>query len=350
MGPAFAANLLPRRRRARAAWARPSGRAEPHPRGAQAGRRRRTASSWATRMQPVRVALTGSTVSEPVNELLAVVGRDDGARAGSARSRASGTRSDAPAGVIRRAASSLALAALARLRRQPAARRRRPRPPIPFRPAPRRHPPRRPRPPRRRLRHLATVAARLRRRHQPRHRRRCPTACRPTAGAACSIARGRSWPGTSSSATSKACSPTPARRRSASGCARRTSRGTARRERRRPVPDTATVAPGLLRLPHAHRARAAAGGGRLHPPEPGQQPRQRLRPGGTSVDRADPRQPGPPPLRPARPDRDRHRPPRRQPHDRRACSASPPIPTRTTCWTSRGARRWSTRSGRWWTC
>jgi glutamyl-tRNA synthetase len=27
-------------------------------------------------MQPVRVALTGSTVSEPVNELLAVVGRD----------------------------------------------------------------------------------------------------------------------------------------------------------------------------------------------------------------------------------------------------------------------------------
>jgi hypothetical protein len=27
-------------------------------------------------MQPVRVALTGSTVSEPVNELLAVVDRD----------------------------------------------------------------------------------------------------------------------------------------------------------------------------------------------------------------------------------------------------------------------------------
>jgi glutamyl-tRNA synthetase len=27
-------------------------------------------------MQPIRVALTGSTVSEPVNELLAVVGRD----------------------------------------------------------------------------------------------------------------------------------------------------------------------------------------------------------------------------------------------------------------------------------
>jgi glutamyl-tRNA synthetase len=31
-------------------------------------------------MQPVRVALTGSTVSEPVNELLAVVGRDQSLR------------------------------------------------------------------------------------------------------------------------------------------------------------------------------------------------------------------------------------------------------------------------------
>jgi glutamyl-tRNA synthetase len=31
-------------------------------------------------MQPIRVALTGSTVSEPVNELLAVVGRDESLR------------------------------------------------------------------------------------------------------------------------------------------------------------------------------------------------------------------------------------------------------------------------------
>ncbi len=31
-------------------------------------------------MQPVRVALTGSTVSEPVNELLAVVGREHSLR------------------------------------------------------------------------------------------------------------------------------------------------------------------------------------------------------------------------------------------------------------------------------
>jgi glutamyl-tRNA synthetase len=31
-------------------------------------------------LQPVRVVLTGSTVSEPVNELLAVVGRDESLR------------------------------------------------------------------------------------------------------------------------------------------------------------------------------------------------------------------------------------------------------------------------------
>ena len=31
-------------------------------------------------MQPIRVALTGSTVSEPVNELLAVVGRETSLR------------------------------------------------------------------------------------------------------------------------------------------------------------------------------------------------------------------------------------------------------------------------------
>jgi glutamyl-tRNA synthetase len=40
-------------------------------------------------MQPVRVALTGGTVSEPVNELLAVVGREESlARIRSALSRA----------------------------------------------------------------------------------------------------------------------------------------------------------------------------------------------------------------------------------------------------------------------
>jgi hypothetical protein len=31
-------------------------------------------------MQPVRIALTGSTVSEPVNELLVVVGRETALR------------------------------------------------------------------------------------------------------------------------------------------------------------------------------------------------------------------------------------------------------------------------------
>jgi glutamyl-tRNA synthetase len=37
----------------------------------------RMAVKVGTIMQPVRIALTGSTVSEPVNELLAVIGRDD---------------------------------------------------------------------------------------------------------------------------------------------------------------------------------------------------------------------------------------------------------------------------------
>ncbi len=31
-------------------------------------------------MQPVRVVLTGSTVSEPVNDLLVVIGRDESLR------------------------------------------------------------------------------------------------------------------------------------------------------------------------------------------------------------------------------------------------------------------------------
>src|SRR6185436_5945339 len=52
-------------------------------------------------MQPIRVALTGSTVSEPVNELLAVVGREtslarmrevaDQARAGKLAASATGS-------------------------------------------------------------------------------------------------------------------------------------------------------------------------------------------------------------------------------------------------------------------
>jgi glutamyl/glutaminyl-tRNA synthetase len=36
-------------------------------------------------MQPIRVALTGSTVSEPVNELLVVVGREESLRRMTAR-------------------------------------------------------------------------------------------------------------------------------------------------------------------------------------------------------------------------------------------------------------------------
>ena len=85
MGPAFAANLRPRRRRARAARARPSGRAE---RILEALKQMAEAHGLklGDAMQPVRVALTGSTVSEPVNELLAVVDRAHGARRACARS------------------------------------------------------------------------------------------------------------------------------------------------------------------------------------------------------------------------------------------------------------------------
>ena len=60
-----------------------------------------------------------------------------------------------------------------------------------------------------------------------------------------------------------------------------------------------TAATRLLRLSHTHGAGAPPGGGRLHPPQPGQQPRQRLRPRGPRIDRAAARQPGAPPLRPA---------------------------------------------------
>ena len=49
-------------------------------------------------MQPIRVALTGSTVSEPVNELLAVVGRER------QPPRSESRRGRRPARVTRRAA------------------------------------------------------------------------------------------------------------------------------------------------------------------------------------------------------------------------------------------------------
>ncbi len=76
MGPAFAGNLRPRGRRAGGDCDGRSGPRSGSSRPSKARRRSRKVSSWATLMQPIRVALTGSTVSEPVNELLAVVGRE----------------------------------------------------------------------------------------------------------------------------------------------------------------------------------------------------------------------------------------------------------------------------------
>ena len=60
-------------------------------------------------MQPIRVALTGSTVSEPVNELLAVVGRE---RSLAPDARGGRTAGDQPPGVTPRAALIVALVAL----------------------------------------------------------------------------------------------------------------------------------------------------------------------------------------------------------------------------------------------
>ncbi len=78
MGPSFSANL---RRAADALDALPSGDWRPEP---ILARLQHVAESDGLKlgdvMQPVRVALTGGTVSEPVNELLAVVGRDTALR------------------------------------------------------------------------------------------------------------------------------------------------------------------------------------------------------------------------------------------------------------------------------
>lgn len=78
LGPAFGQNL---RRVADALSAQPV--AEWHPEPLLAAARAIAESSGAKLgdiLQPVRVALTGSTVSEPVNELLAVVGKEESLR------------------------------------------------------------------------------------------------------------------------------------------------------------------------------------------------------------------------------------------------------------------------------
>ena len=71
----LAANLLLATEALEADWERPSGR-----RTASWSDSRQMAATHGLKLgdalQPIRVALTGSTVSEPVNELLAVVGSE----------------------------------------------------------------------------------------------------------------------------------------------------------------------------------------------------------------------------------------------------------------------------------
>ena len=76
MGSAFGASLAVGGRGARAARTPRSGRPTACSRPSST-RPRRNGIKLGDAMQPVRVALTGGTVSEPVNELLAVVGRDE---------------------------------------------------------------------------------------------------------------------------------------------------------------------------------------------------------------------------------------------------------------------------------
>ena len=255
MGPAFGANLGSRRRRARAGRGRRVARGA-DPRDAQgAGRGARAQAG--RRVQPVRVALTGSTVSEPVNELLAVVGRDAALWPPPRGRRQSDQGGDARApGVIRRAGLALALGGARGLRRQAvprradtrsryrsaraAHRRRAPPPPLP---------PRRPR--------VRCPSAWPSSATSTWARRRCPAACRPTAGAACSTRRGPLLPATWSSATSRACWPTRERPRSASAM-RAAGRAPALRARASgagPSQDTASTVPSEAATPSAPRRR-----------------------------------------------------------------------------------------------
>ena len=195
-------------------------------------------------MQPVRVALTGSTVSEPVNELLAVV---EPRRARCARLREVAPRAGGRGRRARRdprgPASRWRLAGAGGLRGQPAAqphraparryrlRRRRPLP-LPGRSAPASAP-------------LHAPCASPSSATSTSAPRRCPTGCRPTAAAACSTRRGPRSPATWSSATSKACSPTPACRTSASACAPPSAgAGSRQAPRRAHAADTADRRPG----------------------------------------------------------------------------------------------------------
>ena len=76
MGPAFSEQSQARRRRAGGDCRTADWTAERLLEVAQERWPRRDGLKLGDAMQPIRVALTGSTVSEPVNELLAVVGRE----------------------------------------------------------------------------------------------------------------------------------------------------------------------------------------------------------------------------------------------------------------------------------
>ena len=278
MGPAFSANL---RSRADALEQLPAGGVER--RAAARGRSKRVAESNGLKlgdaMQPIRVALTGSTVSEPVNELLAVVGRERQPPAAPRGRRPLGRRRERRVRRVAgwpRAALGCAKAAR-RLSRSPPRRtpslRRPARASRPAEPAPAAPP-----------RLYAPVRLAFVGRHQPRHdhpaRRR---AARQRTRAA-SIGRGHALMGDlvvgnfeGVLADTGTIGQMPVR-----GCTRRREAGrTGGPEARagRTAVQARDPLRTVLRVPHTHHAGAPAGRGRLHPHEPGQQPRQRFRAG-----------------------------------------------------------------------
>ena len=307
-------------------------------------------------MQPIRVALTGSTVSEPVNELLAVVGRERSlarhARGGRARRR----RCEPPRDGPRRAGRSLlgarglrqgatASAAAAGPARDSA--------PTTGARAARRSRSSQPPPPRTvyapvRLAFVGDINLGT---------RRFPTACRPTAAAACSIgARPRltgdlvvgNFEGVLADTRHDVQVRARGRRVHARRHRRRRSRAPPEADeadtRRPPRPRCATpsctpttLAPRLVEAGFTHLNLA-----NNHANDFG--------PAARGIDRADPRRARAPALRAAGAASRSTRVRRGDSLTTVGLVGSPPIPTPTTCSTSRAARRWWTRSGRWSIC
>ena len=303
MGPAFAANLE------RAAGAldalAPADWTAEAILAALKGWRRRTGSSWATPCSrfvwrsPAPPCPSRSTSCSPWWIVRAASRASAMWRAASDRRRGPGVH-----GMTRGAGLALALAGADGLRGKPAARppsRPDTAPPPAGAPAS----PLRPRP----SAGAAPMpgAPGVRRRHQPGHPT-LPDGVPPTAGAGCSTPRGPRCPATWSSETSRACSPTRARRQVRSRLrAAASGRPIARRTIGRPPVDTAEVRPGCyaFRTPTALAPRLVDAGfthlnlANNHAND--------LRPGGPRLHRADPRQPRPPALRAAGPYRHRHR-------------------------------------------